>query len=153
MATDSAPLSAILRRYLPLAGFLAAIAVAVSMYSPRSPAPPETIVAELAGSDSGPVLVASVPDGYRFLTVKALAPITVPAYRALVLWMVSGKGGAPRSLGVVPSSGSAELKLPAPPNIAFRDIDALAVSLEPAGGSPTGAPSGPMLYTGRLARK
>jgi anti-sigma-K factor RskA len=26
----------------------------------------------------------------------------------------------------------------------------LAVSLEPAGGSPTGAPTGPVLYSGRL---
>jgi anti-sigma-K factor RskA len=27
---------------------------------------------------------------------------------------------------------------------------ALAVSLEPAGGSPTGAPTGPVLYVGKL---
>ena len=28
---------------------------------------------------------------------------------------------------------------------------ALAVSLEPPGGSPTGAPTGPVLYVGKLA--
>jgi anti-sigma-K factor RskA len=26
----------------------------------------------------------------------------------------------------------------------------LAISLEPAGGSPTGAPTGPILYTGKI---
>jgi anti-sigma-K factor RskA len=28
----------------------------------------------------------------------------------------------------------------------------LAISLEPAGGSPTGQPTGPVLYTGRVER-
>lgn len=139
------------RRWVPLAGLLAAVAIAVSMYSPRSPAPAESIVAVLAGPDARPVLVASVPDGYRFLSVKTLAPIAIPADRALELWMLPEKG-PPRSLGLVPATGTAELELPAPPNIAFRGIDAFAVSLEPSGGSPTGAPTGPVLYTGRLAR-
>jgi anti-sigma-K factor RskA len=44
------------------------------------------------------------------------------------------------------------VRLPAAPEQAFQGIDALAVSLEPAGGSPTGLPTGPVLYTGRLER-
>ncbi|HEX3992345.1 MAG TPA: hypothetical protein VHX39_14335, partial [Acetobacteraceae bacterium] len=49
----------------------------------------------------------------------------------------------PRSLGVLPASG-------------IRMVDALTlgtqllVSLEPRGGSPTGQPTGPVLYGGRL---
>jgi len=30
------------------------------------------------------------------------------------------------------------------------DVDALALSLEPSGGSPTGKPTGPVLYVGKL---
>jgi anti-sigma-K factor RskA len=36
--------------------------------------------------------------------------------------------------------------------IPLRNIPTLAVSLEPSGGSPTGAPTGPVLYTGRVER-
>jgi anti-sigma-K factor RskA len=36
--------------------------------------------------------------------------------------------------------------------VALEGIPALAVSLEPAGGSTTGSPTGPVLYTGRVER-
>jgi anti-sigma-K factor RskA len=42
----------------------------------------------------------------------------------------------------------ASLKLVAAADQAFAEVAALAVSLEPPGGSPTGAPTGPVLYTG-----
>jgi anti-sigma-K factor RskA len=45
-----------------------------------------------------------------------------------------------------------QVRLAATPDVAFRGIDALAISLEPAGGSPTGLPTGPVLYTGRIER-
>jgi anti-sigma-K factor RskA len=61
-------------------------------------------------------------------------------------------GAPPESLGVIPDSGVGRVALPAPPDIALADVPALAVSLEPAGGSPTGAPTGPVLYTGKVER-
>jgi anti-sigma-K factor RskA len=42
--------------------------------------------------------------------------------------------------------------LPASPDAVFANVPALAVSLEVAGGSPTGAPEGPVLYTGKVER-
>ena len=61
-------------------------------------------------------------------------------------------GAAPRSLGLVPASGVGRITLPAVPDVALASVPALAVSLEQAGGSPTGAPQGPVLYTGRVER-
>ena len=61
-------------------------------------------------------------------------------------------GAAPRSLGVVPSTGVGRVTLPALPDVALANVPALAVSLEQAGGSPTGAPQGPVLYTGRVEK-
>jgi anti-sigma-K factor RskA len=61
-------------------------------------------------------------------------------------------GGAPRSLGLIPASGVERVALPAPAGTALQNISNLAVSLEPAGGSTTGAPTGPVLYTGRVER-
>jgi anti-sigma-K factor RskA len=44
------------------------------------------------------------------------------------------------------------LDLPAPVGLALQNIPALAVSLEPQGGSPTGLPTGPVLYSGPIQR-
>jgi anti-sigma-K factor RskA len=152
-AADDAPWWRRLGFWRPfaLASFAAAFALAVTLFAPRTERPAESIVVVFAGPDARPALVASVPSGDRFLAVKALAPVTVPAGRALELWMLPGQG-APRSLGLIPATGVGQVRLPAPPELAFRGVDALAVSLEPAGGSPTGLPTGPVLYTGRLER-
>ena len=53
---------------------------------------------------------------------------------------------------MIPGSGVGRVTLPAPPDVALANVPALAVSLEPAGGSPTGAPTGPVLYTGKVER-
>ncbi|MCB1736471.1 MAG: anti-sigma factor [Gammaproteobacteria bacterium] len=62
---------------------------------------------------------------------------------AMELWMLPADGTAPRSLGLMPAMGSAELKMPA--NL-IAEAKGLAISQEPPGGSPTGLPTGPVLY-------
>lgn len=44
------------------------------------------------------------------------------------------------------------MPLTAPAGESLTNIPALAVSLEPAGGSPTGQPTGPVLYSGAIER-
>ena len=61
-------------------------------------------------------------------------------------------GRAPVSMGLVPASGIDRVALRAPAGVALQEIPALAVSVEPAGGSPTGAPTGPVILTGRVER-
>lgn len=63
------------------------------------------------------------------------------------LWMVATDGRAPISLGILPKLGNKTLLRPA----VFDQtaIAALAVSLEPLGGSPTGQPT-EVLYTSQL---
>ena len=62
------------------------------------------------------------------------------------LWLIPGDG-VPRSLGVL-AGGDTTIALP--PGIAPAAGEALAVSLEPPGGSPTGAPTGPVVASGQL---
>jgi len=50
-------------------------------------------------------------------------------------------------LGLV-SDQKAILRLAAAADQSLGDVPTLAVSLEPQGGSPTGQPTGPVLYTG-----
>jgi anti-sigma-K factor RskA len=134
-------------RGLALAGFAAALALGVALFAPRGERPDERIVAVLAGQDQKPVLIASADRGGRFLTVKAVGPVAVPPGRVLELWALP-PGQDLRSLGLIPASGLARLPLAAPAGIAFQGVPAMAVSVEPEGGSPTGKPTGPVLYSG-----
>lgn len=138
-------------RSLALAAGFAALVLGVTLLAPREDGPGGTIVAVLAGPDARPVLLATAARRERTLALKALAPVNVPADRALELWMLPGTG-APRSLGVFDPAAPRRVRLAAAPDEALRGIDALAVSLEPRGGSPTGAPTGPVLYVGKLER-
>ena len=140
-------------RGLTLTGFATAMALAVVLLTPRPETPIETLVVVLAGQDARPALVVSAGRSGRTLTVKAIAPIQPAADRVLQLWALPAQG-RPRSLGLIPATGAASsvvrLDLPAPVGLALQNIPALAVSLEPQGGSPTGMPTGPVLYSGPI---
>ncbi|BBP03195.1 hypothetical protein TPL01_06200 [Sulfuriferula plumbiphila] len=83
------------------------------------------------------------------LTIKALAPRMLAANQSLQLWLLP-EGGKPVSLGLVPLAGSKTAVLPTQVRGQFAHAQAVAISLEPAGGSPTGQPTGPVLYQGPL---
>jgi anti-sigma-K factor RskA len=138
-------------RGLALAGFALAFALGILLLAPTAERPYEGVVVVLAGPDAKPAMVATAERGSRYLTVKALATVDLPPGRALELWMLPD-GRAPVSMGLVPASGIDRLTLRAPAGAALQDIPTLAVSVEPAGGSPTGAPTGPVIYTGRVER-
>ena len=137
-------------RGLALAGFALAFALGILLLAPTAERPFESVVVVLAGPDAKPALVATAERGSRYLTVKAVAA-EVPPGRALELWMLPD-GRAPISMGLVPASGIERLLLREPAGAALQNIPALAVSVEPPGGSPTGGPTGPVVYTGRVER-
>jgi anti-sigma-K factor RskA len=83
------------------------------------------------------------PDG-RIL-VSAVAPASVPDGRELELWLLPPGAQRPTSLGTLPSGGKS-IQLPTSPPVGSQ----LLVSLEPTGGSPTGQPTGAVLYGGRI---
>ncbi|MEC7764284.1 MAG: anti-sigma factor [Pseudomonadota bacterium] len=62
------------------------------------------------------------------------------------LWLIAGDN-APVSMGLLPDDAPA--RMPVSPEIAAQlDGATLAISVEPPGGSPTGAPTGPVIATG-----
>jgi anti-sigma-K factor RskA len=127
---------------------VAAIGLGVLLNQPQPVQPPIVIVLNANPDAVGVVparFVASVtPDG-RALVLRPVDAVALDATRALELWAVPPQG-APRSLGVVrPDQATTVLRTQLLDNTA-----AFAVSLEPAGGSPTGAPTGPILSLGRL---
>jgi anti-sigma-K factor RskA len=72
--------------------------------------------------------------------------------RVLELWSVPAEGrGGPVSLGLISANGATVLdpkRIPA--GLLLQRTDLLAVSVEPPGGSPTGAPTGPVVFAGKL---
>jgi anti-sigma-K factor RskA len=135
-------------RGLAVFSSVAAVVLGAMLIAGRLEGPEPTLVVVLAGQDARPALIATVSRDERELAVKAVGPVQLAPDRALELWALP-EGAAPRSLGLIPAAGSARLALPA---AALSGVPTLAVSLEPAGGSPTGAPTGPVLYTGRIER-
>lgn len=81
------------------------------------------------------------------LQVRPLTPPQVAAGRDLQLWALPEGAKAPISLGVLPAIGRN-----VPVRLALGAPVQLLISLEPTGGSPTGQPTGPVLYGGALKR-
>jgi len=138
-------------RALAFASLATVVALAVVLLKPLPEVPEGALVVVLAGTDAKPVLVASADRLGRTLSVKPVARVDLAADRALELWMLPD-GGNPRSLGLISATGVVRVALSGPADQALRNIPALAVSLEPRGGSPTGQPTGPVLYSGPVQR-
>ncbi len=81
----------------------------------------------------------------RRLRVQAEAPYVLPSGTVHQLWALPANGAPPVSLGLLPQTGSQALLLDPSQTAALLASGQLAVSREPAGGSPTGAPTGPVV--------
>lgn len=75
----------------------------------------------------------------------------LPAGKSHELWALP-EGGAPVSLGLLPQAGEQRRVLTPVQQAALAGAKQIAVSLEPEGGSPTGAPTGPVLLVAPLSR-
>ena len=84
------------------------------------------------------------------LRVQAVREIPLAGNKSFELWMLPDSGTPPVSLGLLPRSGSAVLPLTAEKLRTLISTSKVAVSIEPAGGSPTGAPTGAIPYVAPL---
>ena len=98
-----------------------------------------------------PVLLVSAGRDSNELVVRMIVDQTLAENQALELWALPPQGN-PRSLGLVNAAGRTSIRLAASTGEALGAVPALAVSLEPRGGSPTGLPTGPVLYSGPFVR-
>ncbi len=131
------------------AGALAAALALVAVIDRESLPPEPTGQRYVAVVDSGgrePALIAEVDTATGFIIVRSLH-VEVPSGRSLELWHVA-KDHEPRSLGLLHAGLDAQTIQDIPAAGPVSGI--IAVSVEPEGGSPSGAPTGPVIYSGRL---
>lgn len=132
--------------------FAAVLGMAVLLANPAGSGAPVIVVLSAAtpatGGTGGTVpasFVASISSDGRALVTRPLTQVALQSDRALELWAVP-PAGAPRSLGLISAAAPTVVRR----GKLLDGTAALAVSLEPPGGSPTGAPTGPVLYVGKL---
>jgi len=106
-------------------------------------------VALLQKDSSSPAFILTVDAATKNFTVRRVGATSEPG-KSYELWIVSDKLQRPRSLGVIGGND-----FTARPALASYETDTVnratyAVSVEPEGGSPTGAPTGPVVFTGKL---
>jgi len=117
----------------------------------KTPPPPAgaQYVALLQGAGGAPAFILTVDAATKNFTVRKVGA-QPQAGKSYELWIVSDRLQRPRSLGVI---GRGDFT--ARPVLSGYDSEIVnqatfAVSIEPEGGSTTGAPTGPVVYAGKL---
>jgi anti-sigma-K factor RskA len=111
---------------------------------------PAVQIARLEGKADVAQVVARLSQDGRTLELKPERAVIAGQNQSYELWLLPAEGGPPVSLAVL---GSLDARFPVPAAQAgrLRAGGKLAVSVEPAGGSPTGAPTGPVILVGSIA--
>ncbi|VFU07728.1 anti-sigma factor [Methylocella tundrae] len=130
------------------AGALAAgLAVFILDRQLMHPAVQPTYVAVVNRGGDLPALVVRVDLANGSVYVRPVSTQT-PSGKSLELWYI-GAGKAPKSMGLV---GGIAIKMPLPAGLSL-DKASFAVTVEPEGGSPSGDPTGPVVYSGQLIKE
>lgn len=79
-----------------------------------------------------------------------LRPIDVPPGRTLQVWTLWDRAVGPKPVGLTGQSHTMQLDLKSLPTTVQDQL--FEITLEPEGGSPTGKPTGPILFKGNAAR-
>jgi len=127
---------------------LAAVALSLIVLLVRDP-PSLSYVAAVT-SEQGQVVWSVAIDDADQLSVNAAAVPPLADDQTHELWVLPANGSDPISLGLIPQTGQQTLPLSNRQRQALIGANTLAVSIEPAGGSPTGVPTGPVVFTATL---
>jgi anti-sigma-K factor RskA len=143
---------------IALATLMALRAVAPDRMAPRAlppeaarPTPPASVtrlVAVLQQEPSSPAFLLTIDPAARTLTVRRVAAKAQVGH-SYELW-VQAPQAKPRALGLVGDADYTQQPLPSDFDVDAMRTARYEISFEPAGGSKSGAPTGPILFTGTL---
>jgi anti-sigma-K factor RskA len=126
------------------AGCLAALVYLADLSGTVSP-----LVARLDEQSGQPGFIAASNPNDGSVTIVPAA-LLGQAQRSLELWVIP-PGGKPHSLGLVDPDRPVKVQVPAELQPHVTADSTLAITVEPLGGSPSGAPTGPIVAKGTLA--
>lgn len=135
---------------LAFAASVATLALGFAIWTVMNTSAPAT-VATFTDQQSEQWRIEAQAD-HEKLVVTRLASLALDASRDYELWALPDSGGAPVSLGLMPKSGKRDLELNLNQRNALAGASKIAISLEPQGGSRTGAPTGPVLFVTNVIR-
>jgi anti-sigma-K factor RskA len=122
----------------------------VQVPQPVAPiAQPAQQIAQLEGKVDTARVTAALSQDRTTLELHPVRPVIAGPTQSYELWLIPVEGGAPLSLAVL---GNLDARIPVAPAHSRRLVAGakLAISVEPAGGSPTGGPTGPVILAGQI---
>lgn len=132
------------------AGALACLVLAVGLIAAldRAGRQPTMVAVLLTNTNVAAAVVHTFADGR--VELLPLQSIAVPEGRALEIWTLWDRQVGPRSVGLIDRARSTPLRLD---NLPLGTDQLFEITLEPATGSPTGRPTGPIIALGRTAQR
>jgi anti-sigma-K factor RskA len=138
------------RRWRNLAAAASAVAacllVVIGVRELVRPQAPSSYVAVFQKDDVSPAFLLSVDLQTRTLSIRMVAAERQPG-KSYQLWIATEQsGGVPQSLGLIEDRSDITRTVLTSYDPSVVQTATFGVSLEPAGGSPTGRPTGPALH-------
>jgi anti-sigma-K factor RskA len=132
------------------AGALATIVLAVGLVGAldRAKRQPLMVAVLLTEGNAAAAVVNTFADGH--VEMLPLQSIDVPAGKALEIWTLWDRAVGPRSVGLIDRARSTPLRLD---NLPLGRDQLFEITLEPASGSPTGRPTGPIIAKGTTSQR
>jgi anti-sigma-K factor RskA len=138
-----------IRAFALAASVVLVVGVAALLYWRGLPVIRATAVATISAKSGEHLWELEVFGNADRLVARAVKLPARPAGSDYELWALP-KGAAPVSLGVLPAAGASGRTLTLMQKQALALSSQVAVSIEPHGGSPTGQPTGAVLYVAPL---
>jgi anti-sigma-K factor RskA len=114
-----------------------------------SPVPSAQYVALLQRDAGSPAFILTVDAATKNFTVRKVGADAEPG-KSFELWLISDRLPQPRSLGVIGGSDFTARPVLADYDAGTINAATYAVTVEPAGGSPSGKPTSAPIYIGKL---
>lgn len=116
-----------------------------------TPVPAPMMNARLMTNGGQPLFLAAYDPERKSVLVASLVPPGTDPNHSHELWLIPADG-KPRSLGLVEPGASKSMPISDAMAAMATEGASMAVTVEPAGGSPSTGPSGPVAAVGKLAR-
>ena len=134
---------------LTASALAASLVLTLGVRELKPKAPSKNLVAVLQKDAASPAFLVTVNVDDRVMTVR---PVSAKheAGKSFELWIIHDSLGKPKSLGVIDEARASKGPTLASYKEDVIEASTYAVTLEPEGGSPSGDPTGPVVFSGKL---